>query len=161
MKDVESALVVIAILLTPHPSSLCISVYQSFGGTGLGLSIAKQLSQAMGGSISVKSKLGSGSTFTVSLPFAPIKHGSDISRECTPSISSRTSSVSPPASKSFSPSSRPLSGYSTPSGMPPLISLPPASKATGKIEILSVDDEPTNQVCSHSFDSIVPTKFYL
>jgi len=40
-----------------------------YGGTGLGLSIAKQLVEAQGGTISVKSKLGEGSTFSFTLPF--------------------------------------------------------------------------------------------
>ena len=37
-------------------------------GTGLGLSLVKQLLTQMGGSISVKSKIGEGSTFFVSFP---------------------------------------------------------------------------------------------
>jgi hypothetical protein len=39
-------------------------------GTGLGLFIAKQLTEAMRGTLSVRSVLGSGSTFTFALPVA-------------------------------------------------------------------------------------------
>ena len=39
-----------------------------YGGTGLGLSIAKQITQLMNGSLSVESKVGSGSVFDFSLP---------------------------------------------------------------------------------------------
>jgi len=37
-------------------------------GTGLGLSIVKRIVEAYGGSASVESKLGQGSTFVIRLP---------------------------------------------------------------------------------------------
>lgn len=41
---------------------------RKLGGTGLGLAIVKHISQAHGGSVTVKSVLGKGSTFTIHLP---------------------------------------------------------------------------------------------
>lgn len=41
-----------------------------YKGAGLGTSIAKSLVEMMGGTISVKSKLNEGSTFTIDMPFA-------------------------------------------------------------------------------------------
>lgn len=44
------------------------STMRRYGGSGLGLSLVKELSQMLGGSVSLKSARGSGSTFTVRLP---------------------------------------------------------------------------------------------
>jgi two-component system, OmpR family, phosphate regulon sensor histidine kinase PhoR len=41
------------------------------GGTGIGLSIVKHVAQAHGGTVSVTSELGAGSTFTLQLPVSP------------------------------------------------------------------------------------------
>lgn len=43
-----------------------------FEGTGLGLTITKRLAQAMGGDVTVRSKLGQGSCFSVSLSLATV-----------------------------------------------------------------------------------------
>jgi len=43
---------------------------RDLGGTGLGLAIVKHIAQAQGGSVSVDSTVGKGSTFRIHLPRA-------------------------------------------------------------------------------------------
>ena len=46
---------------------------RAYGGTGLGLAIVRNLCRMMNGSVRVRSELGKGSTFTVTLPLYPVQ----------------------------------------------------------------------------------------
>ncbi len=54
------------------------NISHQYGGTGLGLSIVKRFAELMGGNVSVKSIQGSGSTFTVELPFVTTENTAEV-----------------------------------------------------------------------------------
>ncbi len=53
------------------------NIHKEFGGTGLGLTIAHKFAGLMGGSLTVQSAVGEGTTFRLELPLLPPSHEAD------------------------------------------------------------------------------------
>ncbi len=58
------------------------SISRKYRGSGLGLSLVKKTAEALGGTVSVESCVGEGSTFTVRIPAEVIEEESDEDSDC-------------------------------------------------------------------------------
>jgi len=103
-------------------------------GLGLGLNICKQLVGLHGGTLSVVSKLGEGSTFRFQLPIA---HESSMPLSSQADLSEREAAATNQAHADFLMADKSMEKWLVPGELPPLLQDVP-------IHILAVDDDPIN-----------------
>jgi two-component system sensor histidine kinase ChiS len=129
------------------------STAREYGGTGLGLAVTRQLVALHGGQLQVRSRLGTGTVFSVALRLAETAIAPAPSPAAPAlALDSRAAAPQDGASPAIAPPSpaavpRPLPQ----SGLLNSLILPPAQSPSGsdahrdQIKILIVDDEPVNR----------------
>lgn len=65
------------------------TINQKYGGTGIGLAVSQRLAKAMGGTLSVVSSPGKGSTFTLRLPLEAPSKKIDITHALAPALDTK------------------------------------------------------------------------
>ena len=102
------------------------SISGRFGGTGLGMNITKRLIELMGGSISVRSELGKGTIFAISLPIESKTAQTEVTAEDA-NVQDEITLEEKPEEQEPPNKEKPGDPYS-------------------KLKILVADDNPTNHV---------------
>lgn len=113
------------------------STQRKFGGTGLGLSICRQIAELLGGSLTVQSKEGTGSTFTLTLPLK------------------QATADTPVAKPAAEPMREPVTSADDVIQSPDLVLISENEKLTTAVKAAFRDKPKTLKVISHKKDASV------
>ena len=118
------------------------SISSRFGGTGLGMNITKQIIERMGGSISVRSEIGLGTMFAMSVPIVEVEKET-AQKEVLETVQSTTPAIEIMPTPDLP---EPIDVTSTGLVDKMLVDAQPAPTPYSDLHILVVDDNPTNHI---------------